>query len=66
MKVNTEMKLRKTFNEGFKSAQRNGLLQGATAISKVVLDKANDTRKTPEQRLEDIVRFCEVSLKKKN
>ena len=66
MKISTEKKLKKAFNDGFKSVQQAGLLQGAVAISKVILDKANDTSKTPDERLKDIIKFCEVSLRNKN
>ncbi len=62
MRSGTEKKLREAFNEGFEATRRTGLLQGAVAISKVVLDKANNTSKTPEERLADIIKFCEVSL----
>lgn len=62
----TEKQLREAFNEGFKKAHTSGLLQGTKAISKVVLDKATDTRKTPDERLADIIKFCEVSLKDRN
>lgn len=65
MKSNVENKLKEEFNKGFETVRRTGLLQGATAISKVVLDKANDTSKTPEERLADIIQFCEVSLHSK-
>lgn len=66
MKSDVENKLRETFGDGLKSAHRTGLLQGAVAISKVILDKANDTSKTPDERLKDIIKFCEVSLRNKN
>jgi len=66
MKSKTEKELRKAFNDGFRATHRTGLLQGAVAIAKVVLDKANDTKKTPEERLNDIIQFCEVSLRSKN
>lgn len=65
MNSDIEQQLRETFNEGFKSAQRNGLLQGAIAIAKVVLDKASTTDKSAEERLSDIIQFCEVSLRNK-
>lgn len=65
MEINTEKELKKAFNDGFKSVQQAGLLQGAIAISKVVLDKANNKNKTPEERLKDIIEFCEISLKNK-
>ena len=66
MRRDTENKLREAFNEGFESIHRNGLLQGSVAISKVILGKANDISKTPEERLSDIIQFCEVSLQHKD
>lgn len=62
MQRDTEKKLIEAFNEKFEAIRRTGLLQGSMAIAKVVLDKANDTKKTPEERLADIIQFCEVSL----
>lgn len=62
MQRDTEKKLIEAFNEKFEAIRRTGLLQGSMAIAKVVLDKANDTQKTPEERLADIIQFCEVSL----
>lgn len=66
MDSKTEKQLNKVFKEKFKEVHLNGLLQGTKAISKVILDKANDTSKTSEERLEDIIKFCEVSLKEKD
>lgn len=66
MRRSTENKLREAFNERFESIHRTGLLQGSVAIPKVVLDKVNDTSKTPEERLSDIIQFCEVSLQHKD
>lgn len=65
MKINTEKELEKAFNDGFKAVRQAGLLQGAIAISKVVLDKANNKNKTSEERLKDIIEFCEISLRNK-
>lgn len=58
--------LREEFNKGYKSVFQNGLLQGSKAVCKVVLDKANDERKTLEERIEDIKKFCRVSLKEQD
>lgn len=62
MKSSTEKQLREAFNKGFESTHRIGLVQGAIAIAKVVLDKANNENKAPEDRLDDIIKFCEKSL----
>lgn len=65
MKKQEEKQLRELFTNSFKDTFRNGLLQGSKAMCKVILDKANDTAKTPDERISDIVKFCEVSLGKK-
>lgn len=62
MKSSTEKQLREAFNKGFESIHRTGLTQGAVAIAKVVLDKATNKNKTPEEKLDDIIKFCEKSL----
>lgn len=66
MKSSTEKRLREAFSKGFESTHRTGLIQGAVAIAKVVLDKANNKNKTPEDRLDDIIKFCETSLHNTN
>lgn len=55
--------LREEFNKGYKSVFQSGLLQGSKAVCKVIFDKANDDSKTLEERIEDIKKFCKVSLK---
>lgn len=63
MNANVEKELLKQFEKGYENTYRNGLLRGATAVSKVVLDKAKNTTKTLEERIDEIIKFCEVSLK---
>ena len=58
-KHNDEL-FRETFREGFKKQYQNGLLAGSRAICKVVSDKASDETKTPEERIEDIKKFCRI------
>ena len=65
MKSDTERKLQEAFDDGFKSTYRAGLWEGTVAVSKVILDKANDTSKTVEERLKDIIKFCRVLLHNK-
>lgn len=36
-----------------------GVSRGAYALCQVVLNKANNTEMTPEDRLADIIQFCE-------
>lgn len=58
-----EQVMRNEFQQGFKDTFRNGLLQGSSAMCKVILDKANNTKLTLEERIADIVKFCETGLK---
>lgn len=60
-----EQQLRETFHNGITEAHRNGLLQGSKAMCKVILDMVNDAKKTPEEKIDDVRRFCEVSLTNK-
>lgn len=64
MSTNDEQLLRDTFTKSLKETHRNGLLQGSRAMCSVILTKANDTTKTPDERIEDIIKFCKVSLGK--
>jgi len=58
-KHNDEL-FRKTFEEGFRKQFQNGLLQGSRAICKVVFDKASDEKKTIQERIDDIKKFCGI------
>lgn len=58
-----ELFLKQEFEKKFKEQFRNGLLQGTVAFSKVVRDKATDETKPVEDRLDDIIEFCDVALK---
>lgn len=62
MNKQSEKLLRETFDKKLKEVHFDGLSQGAKAIAKVVLDKSNNPNKTPEARLDEIRKFCEVSL----
>lgn len=57
--------LKQTLEKGLRTQFLNGLRQGTTAICAVVRDKASDTEKSVEERLDDIIRFCNVSLNSK-
>lgn len=58
--------LREEFNKGYKRVFQNGLLQGSKAVCKVIFDKADDDSRTLEKRIEDIKKFCQVSLKEQD
>lgn len=66
MNNNTETKLREIFEAELRKQFRKGLLQGSVAICSVILDKTNDSSKTPEKIIADIQHFCKVSLGKKH
>lgn len=66
MNKENEKTLEKAFKNGFQKSFNNGMLQAGSAICKVIYDKATNAKKSPEERLADIVKFCEVSLGNKN
>lgn len=62
MNKNTEKMLKETFDKSLKDTFNKGLLQGSKAVSKVIYDKANDKNKTADEKIEEIKKFCSVSL----
>ena len=44
---------------------QKGLLQGSKAVCKVIYDKANDNKNNANEKIDEIKRFCEVSLNNK-
>lgn len=66
MNENDEQMIRETLTKSLKDTHRAGLLQGSRAMCSVILGKAKDEGKTADERLADIVKFCEVSLGKNN
>lgn len=55
--------VKQVFQEKFQEIFNKGLLQGCTAIAGVVLEKATKGNESAEKRIEDIIKFCEISLK---
>lgn len=62
MTINDETKLQIIFKRALQKTHRDGLLQGSKAICDVVLKKAKDKTKNTEERLKDIIDFCNTSL----
>ena len=58
-----EQKLREEFKKGFQEQFRNGMAQGVFAISKVIHEKATNASMSADERLADIIAFCEISIK---
>ena len=57
-----EETLRQEFEKGLKAQFRNGLAQGVYSVSKVIHDKAADESLPAEERLNEIIRFCKISI----
>lgn len=53
------------FRECLENVRMSSLAAGAIAMCHVIQDKATDESKSAEERLADIIEFCETSLKKK-
>lgn len=62
MNAQEEKQLKEMFEARFKDMFTKGMLRGSTAMCKVILDKANDASKTVEERIADIINFCETGL----
>ena len=45
---------------GLRKQHTAGIAQGAYAMCKVILDKARNESKTAEERLNDVIAFCNV------
>jgi hypothetical protein len=57
-----QAKLEKQVREKFEQVRNSGLIAGSKAICGVVLEKAKDEEKSVEERIHDIIDFCERSL----
>lgn len=51
---------------GLQKQHTAGIAQGAYAMCSVILEKAKNEEKTPEERLEDIIKFCTICIDLKN
>lgn len=58
-----EQEFKEKIFESLKAAHQKGLLEGSRAILKVVGDKIAEKDKSPEERLEEVMRFVNASLK---
>lgn len=45
---------------------QNGLVAGCKAMCKVILDKLQNKNKSVPERLNDVIKFCNVSLGEEN
>lgn len=57
-----DKKFEETLRTQFKNVQQQGIAAGAYAMCKVVIEKA-EADKPAEDRLNDIVEFCNVMIK---
>lgn len=58
-------RLKMTFRMRLEEQFRNGIAQGMYAACKVINDRANAEDKTPEERLQNIIEFCQPALRLK-
>lgn len=54
---------KRVVTDGLRKQHSLGIAQGAYAICKVVLDKAEDSKRSAEERLADIITFCKTCKK---
>jgi len=57
-----EKKLKELISGELRKAHVAGMAQGAKAMCGVVLKKAQDALKTPEEKLLEIITFCSKAL----
>ena len=62
MRKQDEIKIQEMLTETLRDTHRNGLLQGSKAMCAVIYEKAIDSSRTYEDRIADIITFCEISL----
>lgn len=55
-------KIQMSFREKLNDQLKNGLAQGMYAACKIIRNKAMEEDKTPEERLHNIISFCEPVL----
>lgn len=55
-------KIQMSFRMNLEKQFRNGLTQGMYAACKVISEKATDESKSAEERIQDIVKFCNTAI----
>lgn len=66
MYSNNETLLKEEIEKQMQKVQINAMRECAVAICSVILKKALDTSKSPNKRIKDIIKFCNVSLGNKS
>lgn len=59
LRQQNRLAMKNEMEEGFRKMHSVGMARGAYAMAQVILQKANNTELTLEERLTDIVQFCE-------
>ena len=62
-RIKAQERIKMALRENLEKQFRNGVTQGMYAACKVISDKASDEAKTHEERINDIITFCEPALK---
>lgn len=58
-----EKQLEEMFKQKLQEQYIRGLKVGSKSVSKVILDKLNDSSKSLMERIEDVKRFCKTTGK---
>ena len=61
-KMKAQEKINMVFREHLENQFRNGITQGMYAACKVIYGKAIDDTKTAEERISEIIAFCQPPL----
>ena len=61
-----EQKLEKIFRSNLEKQRTQGIRIGMLSVSKIILDKLNDTSKPLIERISDVKKFCTVATKDEN
>jgi len=62
-RIKAQERIKMTLRENLEKQFRNGITQGMYAACKVISDKASDETKAYEERINDIIAFCQPALK---
>lgn len=65
-RIKAQERIKMALRENLEKQFRNGITQGMYAACKVIFDKASDESRSHEERIKDIVTFCEPALKNRN
>lgn len=63
MNIEQERQMRTLINTALTEQKQQGLKIGALAVSKIIMDKLNDTSKPLVERINDVKKYCMIATK---